>query len=112
MIVIVASGLPRIASFLPNDACPRPLLHRSRNLAPDGAGTGDGVTDPLRLRIVGAQPLERLALVSRRDDDAEATAHVEDLVHLLVADLAELADQLEDGWDRQRIVDLEGTLGL
>src|SRR5512139_1621454 len=71
-----------------------------------------GPSNPARARVVRPQHLEGRRLVGRRDDYAEAAAHVEDLAHLPVADLAELLDQGEDRRDRQRVVDLVGDLGL
>ena len=58
-----------------------------------------------------AQQLERCGLVVLRDDAAEAAAHVEDLVHLLVGNSAPLLDQVEDRRHRQRVVDLVADLG-
>ena len=43
---------------------------------------------------------------------AEAAAHVEDLPHLGVGDVAELAHELEDRRHRQRVVDLEADAGV
>ena len=60
---------------------------------------------------MAAQEVERRGLVLGGDDDAEAAAHVEDAVHLLVAYAAALLDQLEDRGDRERVVDLVADLG-
>ena len=44
---------------------------------------------------MAAQQRQGRVRVGRRDNAAEATAHVEDLVHLLLGDPAALPDQLD-----------------
>src|SRR4051794_13627879 len=68
----------------------------NRRFRPKHPGSGDGPADPLSPGVVPAQQVQGGVLVGCRDDAAEAAAHVEDLVHLLGADLAALLDQLED----------------
>ena len=70
-----------------------PAQTRGRRISPEPSYR---TTDPLRRRVVLAQEVQGRVLVRRGDDDAEAAAHVEDVVHLLVGDAAPLADQLED----------------
>ena len=76
------------------------------------AGVGGDLADPRRVGVVQAEHLERVGLVCGVDDAAEAAAHVEDLVHLVVADVAELGDQPEDRRDRQRRVDAVADVGV
>ena len=56
--------------------------------------------------MVLREQLDRCVRVGGRDDADEAEAHVEDLVHLFVRDLAELLDQAEDGRDVERVREL------
>ena len=64
-----------------------------------------GVTDHGAAGMVAREQLDGRIGVRGGGDDAEAAAHVEDLVQLGVADLAALGDQLEDERNRQRLVD-------
>src|SRR5829696_695188 len=66
-----------------------------RRCLADQCGTGVVVPEQLQSRLG----------VVRRDDHAEAAAHVEDLVELGVLDTAALRDLHEHGWHGERSVD-------
>ena len=59
----------------------------SARLADDVAGVVADAADAGGAGVVGAQHVEGAGFVVLGDDDAEAAAHVEDLVHLLVGDV-------------------------
>ena len=116
-----SSGIPIEREFWLLHQLPR-RPHRPRRRAPlararrercgpappaafDLAGAVGDRADPPRPDGGAAEQPDRRGLVGRRDHADEPAAHVEDLVHLGVGDLAELADQLEHGRHRQRLVD-------
>ena len=76
--------------------------------------SGSAVIVPIR-RAPGwwrASSATRVGLVGLRHDDDEAAAHVEDLPHLRLGDVAELAHEVEDGRRRQRVGDLVADVGV
>jgi hypothetical protein len=61
--------------------------------------------DPAGALVVGAQQRDRRVGVLVGHDADEAAAHVEDVPHLLVGDLAEPLHEAEHRRDRQRVLD-------
>ena len=78
----------------------------------DAVGLGGDRADPPRARVVAGEQLDRGGLVGLRHDDGEAAAHVEDLPHLGLGDVAELAHEPEHGRHGQRVGDLEADVGV
>ena len=75
------------------------FLHRSslsHSRTADFTGPLDDMSNPLCPAMVALQQGERLSLIGSSDQTAKAAAHVEDLMHLILAHPGSLLDQIED----------------
>lgn len=73
---------------------------------------GDRAAEDEGVDLVLAGNRDRLVCLEFGHDHAEADPHVEDRVHLLVGDLAELLDQPEDRLRLGQVIDDEPDLGV